>query len=204
MALGDVQAALARLFTDEAARQAFLQDPADAGRSLGLELDDCSTLARLAPEALRRFAGSLKSKRALDARKMLPLTARTLGDAFAAHYSAAVSPLAPGVHRSAQAQAFAVRLQALARARQLAPAWIGDLARYEATFVEASRQRFGLRLRLFRFAVGSIAFALLGGGAVGVVAPRRSLGVWVRLPSGRLFHRIWALTPGKGGRAVDG
>jgi hypothetical protein len=193
MALGAIQGALARLFTDEAARAAFLEDPERAARALGLGDDDCGTLARLAPQALRQFAGSLKAKRALDARKMLPLTARALGGAFADHLSATAASLAPGASRLAQARALAHRLDAQARAGAIED-WIGDLARYEATFTEVAHSRFAMRLRLFRFPVEKIAATLLGGAAIGGFAPRMTLGVWARPPGGRLFHRVWPLT----------
>jgi hypothetical protein len=192
MALSDVQAALARLFTDEAARAAFLRDPQDASRALGLDGNDAGTLARLAPRALRQFAGSLKAKSALDARKRMPLTAQALGEAFADHWGAALAPLRAGASRVDEVHALAVRLAARAAAGQLAPPWIGDLARYEAAFVDAQR-RGGLRLRLFRFPVGAIAATLYAGGMIGDCAAGTTLGVWARWPGGRLRHRVWTL-----------
>jgi hypothetical protein len=196
MALSEIQGALARLFTDEAARAAFLEDPESAARALGLGGEDGATLARLAPHALRQFARSLQAKRALDARKMIPLTARALGAAFADHLSAAAASLAPGASRAAQARALAHRLDAHARVGA-AQDWIGDLARYEAAFVEAAHSGFTLRLLLFRYPVAKIATALLGGAAIGGFAPRLTLGVWARPSGGRLFHSAWPLTPGE-------
>jgi hypothetical protein len=191
MALREVQAALARLFTDEAARAAFFDDPHGAGRAHGLDDNDAKLLASLAPEALRQFAGSLKAKRALDARKAMPLTAKALGEAFVGHWRA-VDALPPaGAGRARQAQALAARLAKLSGARMVDPRWIGDLARYEAAFAAASRRRFGLRLLWFRHPVGMIAASLHGGVRVGDVAPRTTFGVWARLPAGRLFHRLW-------------
>src|ERR1700677_928574 len=83
MALGEVQTALARLLTDTAARAMFARDLLSAGRSLGLDEADARSVAALPPHALDRYGASLKSKRALDARKLLPLTALALGDDFA-------------------------------------------------------------------------------------------------------------------------
>jgi hypothetical protein len=193
MALSAVQAALARLFTDEAARADFLRDPQAMGRALGLDARDAETLARLAPRALRQFAGSLRAKSALDARKRMPLTAQALGEAFADHWRAAVASLPAGASRADEAQALAARVAALAGEKRLAPEWIGDLARYEAAFVEAAQRRFGMRMRLFRFPVMRIAARLHGGGAVDDCVARTTLGVWARWPGGRLFHRVWAL-----------
>ena len=193
MALSDVQAALALLFTDEAARADFLRDPQAAGRALGLDARDAETLAHLAPCAVRQFAGSLKAKSALDARKRMPLTAQALGEAFADHWRVARAPLPAGASRADEAHAFAARLTTLAGAGQLAPPWIGDLARYEAAFVEAAQRRSGARLRVFRFPVGRIAASLHAGEAIGDCAAGTALGVWARWPGGRLFHRIWTL-----------
>ena len=164
MALSDVQAALALLFTDEAARADFLRDPQAAGRALGL-----------------------------DARKRMPLTAQALGEAFADHWRAAVAPLPTGASRADEAHALAARLATLSREKRLAPEWIGDLACYEAAFVEAAQRRFGMRARLFRFPVLRIAARLHGGDAVDECAARATLAVWARWPGGRLFHRMWML-----------
>jgi hypothetical protein len=193
MALREVQAALARLFTDEAARASFFKDPQSAGRALGLDEADAALLARMAPPAIRQFAASLKAKRVLDARKLMPLTAEALGEAFAGHFRAAVAPLAENAGRSEEAQAFAARLAAVAKTREAEPVWIGDLARYEAAFVEAATRRFGLRLRLFRYPIATIVIAIRAGAPPGDIAAKPTLGVWARRAGGRLFHRLWAL-----------
>jgi len=121
------------------------------------------------------------------------LTAQALGKSFAEHFRAAVAPLRHNADRGEEAQALAARLAALADRAALAPLWIGDLARYEAAFVEASRRRFGLRLRLFRYPIAIIAASLHAGAEPAAVAPKLSLGVWARRPGGRLFHRLWPL-----------
>ena len=193
MALSEVQAALARLFTDEAAREKFLRDPQAAGRTLGLDESDAEMLASLAPRALRQFAGSLQAKSVLDARKRMPLTAQALGEGFADHWRNALGFLPAGASRADEAHALAARLAALARAGQLAPLWIVDLALYEAAFVEAAQRRCGVRLRRFRYPVGRIAATLHAGEAIGDCVAGSTLGVWARWPRGRLFHRVWTL-----------
>ncbi|WP_210254826.1 hypothetical protein [Methylocapsa sp. S129] len=194
MALSAVQAALARLFTDEAARAAFLRDPQGAGRSLGLDEGEANMLAAIAPKALRQFAGGLKAKRALDARKAMPLTAKALGEAFGRHFRAAAQSAPAGASRVREARALAMRLAALAHERKFEPKWAGDLARYEAAFVEAAHRRFGLRLLWFGYPVGAIAASLHAGAPVSAIAPATTLGLWARRPGGRLFHRLWSLT----------
>jgi hypothetical protein len=113
--------------------------------------------------------------------------------------------LSAGASRADEAHALAARAAAppknnlaacplaLAKAHRVAPEWIGDLARYEAAFVEAAHRRFGVRVLLFRFPVGRIAARLQDGGAVGDCAAKTTLGVWTRRPGGRLFHRVWTL-----------
>lgn len=195
MALGDVQTALARLLTDTGARAMFARDPLSAGRALGLDEADARSVAALAPYALDRFGASLRSKRALDARKLLPLTALALGDAFGPRLCEAL-PARPG---GAIADAIAL-VSRLAADTAASPPWIGDLARYEAAFIAARRRPWGVQLRLFRYPVPSIAAALHGGVSPGVVAPRTTLGLWARAPRQALVHRCWAMSRGSGSR----
>src|SRR5258708_14026150 len=107
MALRTVQAALARLFTDEAAREAFIKEPLGTAGAVGLDEDEAATFAQLAPQAIDRFARSLRGKRILDARKITPLTAGALGEAFAEHFRAATANLAPDAGHIAEAWALA-------------------------------------------------------------------------------------------------
>jgi hypothetical protein len=192
MGLREVQGALARLFTDEALRSAFLKNPAGAGPMLGLDENDAAMLGTLAPRDLRQFANSLRSKRLLDARKAMPLTARALGESFAGHLQES-SPHA-GARLAEQAIALAVRIAALARAQKIAPAWVGDLARYEAAFVAVAPRRFALRMARFAYPVGLIAASLQAGATPGAIAPRATFGIWARRPAGRLFHRLYTVT----------
>jgi len=186
MALGDVQTAMARLFTDEEARAAFARDPVVAVRELGLEAADAASLAALAPRAVNRFAGALQSKRVLDARKLLPLTARVLGDAFARRLREEVR----GPPRGAVADALDLATL-LSREETTSPAWIGDLARYEAAFVVAGRRPFTVQFHIFRYPVSTIAADLRRAGSAGDVAPCASLAFWARAPGGALMHRCW-------------
>ena len=121
MALARVQVAMARLFTDAEARAAFARDLIAAGRALGLDEADAASLAELTPRALERFAESLRTKRVLDARKLLPLTALSaLGDGFAPEDAGRVGRTAAGDRRGragagCRASARSRRRTALAR-----------------------------------------------------------------------------------------
>jgi hypothetical protein len=191
MALADVQAILARLFTEAPFRAAFFADPAAVGRSCGLDAAEARTLAELSREEVNRFAGTLRGKRIADVRKMLPLTARALGNAFADHVRPAVAGAArPGRHRD-DARAVADHLRRMAQLHKLIPPWAADLARYEAAFAEAQRRRGGVLVRRFRFPVAALATAVLCGAPTADIKPRMTVGIWLRWPGGReVFHRV--------------
>jgi hypothetical protein len=191
MALGEVQAALARLFVDDAARANFFKDPLSAGRTLGLDEDDAARLTKIAPQAIRQFARSLRGKRMLDLRKAAPLTAEALGQSFAHHFRAAATPLREGATQVEEAYALAARLAELTKTDPALPRWIGDLARFEAAFLKAAARPFVLRVMAFRYPVASIAAALRRGALVGDPARRTTFGVWARRRGGRLFHLTW-------------
>jgi hypothetical protein len=192
MALADVQAMLARLFTDAPFRAAFFADPIAVGRSNGLDAAEAQTLAALSRDEVCGFAGTLRRKRADDVRKVLPLTARALGGAFRDHILPATAGAPrPGRHRD-DARALVAHLGRMARSGELEPPWAADLARYEMTFGDALHRRGGLLVRRFRFPVARLASAVGRGEAMADVKPRTTVGVWVRWPGRRgVFHRIW-------------
>jgi hypothetical protein len=192
MALAEVQAVLARLFTDAPFRAAFFEDPAAVGLASNLDPAEAATLAALSRIEVEQFAGTLRRKRADDVRKVLPLTARALGGAFRDHILPATAGAPrPGRHRD-DARALIEHLRCAARSHQLQPAWAADLARYEMTFNDAMRCGAGVLVRRFRFPVERLAAALLAGALTAGITPRVTIGVWLRWPGRRgLFHRMW-------------
>lgn len=183
MGLRETQTLLARLFTDEEARRAYFDDPLAAARRFGLSASEAESLTMLDRREVEDFAASLLGKRALDARKLLPLTGKTLGRAFDALLFEAIKGHAAGDRR-----ADAAALSALLSSRRMEPAWIGDLARYEMAFIAAARPGALFLARRFLWPVDDIARRLLSD-ADASVAPRRRIGLWLRLPGGRL--RWW-------------
>jgi hypothetical protein len=192
MALADVQAMLARLFTDAPFRASFFDDPVAVGRANGLDPAEAHTLAALSRDEVDGFAGTLRRKRADDVRKVLPLTARALGGAFRDHILPATAGAPrPGRHRD-DARALVERLRRVARPHELEPPWVADLARYEMTFGDALHLRAGFLVRRFRYPVARLAAAVLRGEATADVRLRTTVGVWVRWPGRRgVFHRMW-------------
>ncbi len=185
MGLMETQALLARLFTNAQLRRGFLEEPIATGKGFGLDAAEAETLARLDRREVEDFARSLLGKRALDARKALPLTARALGEAFdPLLFEAIEGAPAPQRHR-----ADAAALAALLASRRCEPPWIGDLARYEMAFVTAARPGAFFLMRLFDSPVDDISRDVMTGTAV-EAAPRKRVGLWWRAPGGRLRWRV--------------
>lgn len=194
MALAEVQAALARLFTDAALRDAFFaDDPEAAARRCGLDKADARALARLSRPDVERFAATLLRKRVAGVRAALPLTARALGPAAFATLAAPVltGPARPGRHRD-DARAVAQHLADLMRSQGVTPSWAADLARWEAAAGDAGRRRCCLVCRRFRYPVADLAAAILSGAVPVAVTPRTTVSVFVRWPGQRgPLHRSW-------------
>lgn len=186
MGLRETQTLLARLFTDAALRRAFFENPAATAAGFGLDPAEADRLSRLDRRAVDDFARSLLGKRALDARKALPLTAKALGAAFDPLLFEAIE----GPPASARHRADAAALASLLAARPGEPLWIGDLARYEMAFVDAARPGWLFMLRRFDWPVDEIARRLTTGAPVSVT-PRGRAGFWWRAPGGRLFWRLF-------------
>jgi hypothetical protein len=188
MPLAEIQTALARLFTDADARESFGREPGAAGRALGLDDSDARALASLAPHALEDFAASLNAKRALDARKLLALTAQAFGPAFGPRLRAVLD----GSPRGAAADALAL-IASLSNDGAVSAPWAVDVARYEAAFIEMGRRRWGFLVRRFAYPAPVIAVALGRGETFAAIAPRAALAFWARAPGGRLMHRYWPI-----------
>jgi hypothetical protein len=184
MGLMQTQALLARLFTDAQFRGAFFGDPQGAAQRFGLSAEEAETLAALDRTEVQDFARSLLGKRALDARKVLPLAAKALGKDFDRLFFEAIEgPPSPQRHR-----ADAAALARLLGSRNAEPAWVGDLARFELAFVSAARP--GAFLRRFAWPVNDIARLLLASAPVDV-APRPCIGFWFRAPGAKLYWRMF-------------
>ncbi len=186
MGLRETQALLARLFTDTKLRRAFFEEPIATALGCGLDLAEATTFAKLDKREVEDFARSLLGKRALDARKALPLTARGLG----ADFNGLLFEAIEGAPKPERHRADAAALAALLASRRDEPGWLGDLARYEMAFVAAARPGAFFLLRRFDWPVEDIARQLMAGAPV-LAAPRRRVGLWWRAPGGRLFWQIF-------------
>jgi hypothetical protein len=190
MALAQTQALLARLYTDDDLRREFFERPIDVASSFGLSAGEAQRLASIDRREMEAFAQSLVGKRALYARRALPLTARALGDRFDALLREAIRGVVQDRTSWADASALVALLDRRAGRRELEPPWAADLARFELAFIEAGRTGAALFLRRFDFDVASIAKVLARGEEVSPVR-RRTFGIWARPPRGRLRWRLF-------------
>jgi hypothetical protein len=195
MGLAQVQAALARLYTDAAWRADFLADPEGAGAGLGLDAAEVRQLAQLGPGQVQLVAGSLRRKRLNEVVKLLPLSHRALGPRFAAlfwQHADAYLPRGTKRHRD-DALAFAAFVARAARVEGLEPPWAADLMRYEAGWLATSVPGCRGLLRWFRCDPRSVAHALAHGDGAPPAAKGATLALWVRLPWRGVWHRVVAL-----------
>ncbi|MGJ0425467.1 hypothetical protein [Methylocystis sp.] len=190
MALAQTQALLARLFTDDDLRREFFEAPIAVASRFGLSMHDTQRLAGIDRREIEAFAQSLLGKRALYARRALPLTARALGDRFDALFRQAIRGAARDATNRSDAAALTAFLDRRVAKCELEPPWVADLARFELAFIDAGRSGAILFFRAFNFSVVSIAQALARGEEISAVR-RKTFGVWARLPRGRLRWRLF-------------
>jgi hypothetical protein len=192
MGLAESQRLLAGLSTDATLRARFAEDPESVAAEFGLTTAESSAFEAILPDSITRFAGSLIRKRRGEVEFLLPLTLRGLGPGrFAGLFHRHASQFVPaGIkkHRD-DAVAFANFL-----AEEVAePAWIGDLARFEAASMIAhdpGRRWTFLRLQYHP--------ADLARAAVDIpIFPRPSLVIWWRAFSKNRLRRVILSRPFK-------
>jgi hypothetical protein len=199
MGLVEVQGALARLYIDPALRDRFFADPAAVAAELGLGAEEARGLAGVSRQHVEQYADSLRRKRRDQARRIIPIAARALGDRFDGLFERYMSESEPRGSK-ADLEDAAGFVAALGRwADEDRPAWVVDLARYELAWRQAARSGCRPLLRTFRFPAARLA---AGRVAAGLIVPRPTLALWWRpTPRGRIRH-IVITAPGLGVRAL--
>lgn len=194
MGLAETQKALARIYTDSDLRERFFADPQTVGQQLGLASDESARLAQIPAEQAAYFAASLLNKRIHEVAKLLPLSARLLGQQFRKlfrEYAQTNVPSGTKKH-SEDAVGFVAYAERSQRLRDSAPAWAIELLGYESEHLRAGRPKPHLRWRSFRYPVNEIARRLSKGEQVSEQPETRPvLLLWFR-PSrnARLRHRV--------------
>ena len=190
MGLPETQRFLAHLYTDGDLRERFFADPDGVGHAWELTAADIQQVAQAPADQITFFAHSLQSKRLGEVRKLLPLTCRALGpragDLFRRY---ADTPVPAGVkkHRL-DALGFAAFLDHLPPSDLGAPAWLLDVLRYEAGWLQAGDPACRWHVRRTRHAPRSLLRSLTAGEPPAIHV-RPTLLVWCRLaPRGPLRH----------------
>ena len=145
MGLEAVQAALARLYTDDGLRERFFAAREETAAAMGLAPDDASRVAAVDRGQVEAFAESLRIKRFGEVRDLVPRARAVLGDEALGERFFAVAPgfLPSGVYKHvADAMAFAAALGDVGRFDRAA---LGLFWRLEGT---AATPRRGLAVAL--------------------------------------------------------
>lgn len=143
-----MQAAIARLATDAAAREALRADPAAFATRCGLDAEESRWLAGEMSGELEDFARSLRQKRLHEALRSMPLAEELLGERCAALFReyADATPLGPARNPALDALDFHHWL--LTRATLTTPQ--RDAIQYEAAWItmQHTPRRFLVRFLL--------------------------------------------------------
>ena len=201
MGLAETQKALARLYTDARLRERFFAAPSEVGRELGLTPEDAQQLAALGARQADYFAASLVNKRLGEVSKLLPLSARVLGQEFRKLFRqfAAAEPVPAGLSKHLRdALAFAEHVGKGGRLASVAPPWLVELLCYEKELLRAREAKTRVRVCLFRYDVRQLARSVAEDPSRPNLVRRATLAVWLRLGRrGRLRQRLLPLPPWK-------
>ncbi len=183
MSLSELQRMLARIATASTLREQFLDDPEGVAVSEGWDTHLACLLATVPRDRLRQYGESLVNKRCHEAARCLPLTFKALG-ALRFHtlfreYAGESTTRGPARHRD-DAISFARVLRGERTYVKDDPAWLADLAAYEAASLRAADPRRRIVFLHLRRSPREISEAARSGDSTVVVQRRSSLIVWIR------------------------
>jgi hypothetical protein len=175
-------------YTNTEFRERFFANPETVGAELGLSCDEVQKLAQLSAQEVNIFANSLKWKRLGEVRELLPRTARVLGKNFTAlfwRYAQTHLPKGIKKHRE-DAIAFANFITRVAQEEDIAPPWVGDLVRYEKTWLLADEPTRRLSVCWFRYPIGILSPDAMN--------PKPTIAIWFRFSEqSQLRHIVRSL-----------
>lgn len=178
MSLQKQQNFLARLYTDENLRRAFLLEPQKTGREYDLTAKEIAEIAEVMPDELNFFADSLFWKRLREVENFLPLTKEIAGAEFTGEFrrfSQTFNPQSIRKHLE-DAFEFAGFLQTSEN--------VSELAKNAARFERAKLAFFGYGKK---FVVCRLEFDLReisrspAAAQSGEFKKRRNFAVWIRV-----------------------
>jgi hypothetical protein len=184
MSLPELQRMLARLVTASDLREGFLGDPEGVAESLGWDAQLAGVLATLPPHQLRHYAESLVNKRCREAARCLPLTFKALGESRFRNrfreYAGESATRGTARHRG-DAISFAHVLRSERPEASRNPAWLADLAAYEAALLRALDPRRWIVVLTLGHSPRDLAKAAHSGDSAVIVPRCSSFLVWIRL-----------------------
>ena len=190
MELKKTQALLARLYTDEPFRKAFIADPAQAAAEYKLNYAELDQLAELAVGPAKTFSFALIRKRFGQIVNHLPATRRVLRrqtwDAFRA-FAGQYNPKGIGRHLD-DAIAFANFLGGKQITQMDAPPWWPLILGYELPSLKALAAPYYFKLKLYRHDILQLYHN--SGDPAADYTGRPQLVIWAKFsPGGRVRHR---------------
>ncbi len=129
MSLLQQQNFLARLYTDEIFRRAFLSEPEKIGEENNLTKKEIVELAAILPDELNFFADSLFWKRLREVQKFLPLTRKVLDEGFEKYFREFSQNFNPTSVKKYLEDA--IKFCLFLQTKKVEPLWASDLAKFE-------------------------------------------------------------------------
>jgi hypothetical protein len=154
MSLLEQQNFLARLYTDENLRRAFLSSPEEIGKENNLDEKEIAELAAVLLGELNFFADSLFWKRLREVEKMLPLTRRFSAERFEKHFREFSQNYQPNSIKKHLEDA--IEFVNFINKGEKEDIWIKDLARFEQAKLEFNGYGKNFVFRVFDFDVKEI------------------------------------------------
>ncbi len=174
MGLREQQDLLARLYTDPEFRAAFSSDPSGIGRDAGLSPDDIIAISAISSSDIDVYSEALFRKRLNEAKKILPITVRVLGDGFNAHFRAFSATFnATGAHKHLDD---ALEFSRYLRSNSDIPSPARDAARFEGKRLEFFRGNRWILLSTAKYATDAT-----------IPVRRSAIGLLIRL-GGRIYR----------------
>lgn len=178
MSLLEQQNFLARLYTDENLRRAFLCEPEKIGKENNLDEKEIADLAAIVPEELNFFADSLFWKRLREVEKMLPLTRKFLAEKFEKYFREFSQNYQPNSVKKHLEDA--VEFVNYINRREKEDIWLKDLARFEQAKLEFNGYGRNFIFRVFDFDVKEIQ--LKGAEAQSFeLKKKKTFALWLRI-----------------------
>ena len=142
MGLLETQNFLARIYTDENLRHAFLKEPERIGLKAGLCKAEIADLTQILPYELNYFAESLFYKRLHGAEKFLPQVREVLKSNFENYFHEFANQFIPRSIKKHHEDA--VEFCKFLRRKKLEPEWAKDVVKFEQAQMEfnAGDKRF--------------------------------------------------------------